>query len=60
MKLKNAKTCDGCRAYEGYKGNLSCSLHYSNTLTGEPLEPCPKPKTYDQLINCNPLRKSKA
>lgn len=47
MKLKNAKTCNNCRASEGRN---ECSIGYQCT-DWTPLEPCPKPKTIQQLID---------
>lgn len=51
--LKKNRTCTGCRALEyiGYGGRkYECELDYLMN-DEKPLEPCPKPKTYDQLIN---------
>jgi len=47
MKERIKKTCEGCRAFDGPFD--SCSLGYWKDRY-EPKEPCPKPKTYDKLV----------
>lgn len=50
MRLK--KSCQGCRASEWHN---ECSIGYS--CDGYvPKEPCPKPRTYDQLINSENIK----
>jgi hypothetical protein len=50
-KLKKPRTCEGCRAFE-YINNCDkrCSIGYYQEY-GIPKEPCPKPKTIQQLID---------
>ena len=43
---RKKSSCDGCRASEGRR---DCSLGYA-CVDWVPQEPCPKPKTYSQLI----------
>lgn len=62
MKLKRARTCNGCWSVEQGHGTRSfcCDLHYkiktrydrttSTPIEGIPQEPCMKPLTGDQWI----------
>jgi hypothetical protein len=51
-------TCDGCRALNGKNCNLGYKnktklIYFENRLINEgivPLENCPKPKTYKELL----------
>ena len=61
------RTCEGCRAFSNW-GNFElqyCTLNFKTTTlivkyktlnghyeTKKPLEECPKPKTYKELIEC--------
>lgn len=54
------KSCKGCYAAETGKHPISgvahgCSLGYKNDGQGQPLEDCPKPKSWKQL---NRLKKN--
>lgn len=55
MKKIKAKTCKECRAFNnsrcvlGYKIKTE-PIFYGISSRGKPLEPCPKPKTYDEYI----------
>jgi hypothetical protein len=46
-KFKKARTCEGCRASEGRN---ECSIGFQ-CRNWKPLDVCPKPKTYHELIN---------
>jgi hypothetical protein len=54
------KNWNGCRALNGTSAGAFCDLQYKieNKLQPlgyyqqRPLEPCPKPKTYSQYLNC--------
>lgn len=46
------RTCEGCRAFAAWSALFSCDLHYKmDPKNGKPLEECPKPKTYAQLMS---------
>lgn len=49
------RTCNGCKALLLSNGTCSCSLGYTITAQGTPLEACPKPRTNTQL--CGAPRK---
>ncbi len=60
MKILQKRTCGSCRALEvGEYGRGYCDLRYkigyeTKTLYGTwyyPLEPCPKPLTYDGYLD---------
>lgn len=53
MKKINARTCKGCRAFNGSGCDLGFKIETNPIFNGlgkrgKPLEPCPKPKTYDE------------
>lgn len=55
MKLKNSKTCNGCKASElNHRDERICGLGFKMEIGPEPwriwkpAEPCPKPKTYEE------------
>lgn len=61
MKLKNPRTCNGCKAmFRGWCGHPDeCTLGYDleyrkgafGFSVGYPGEPCPKPKTNMELVD---------
>lgn len=61
MKISQKKTCEGCKAINEIQGStMDCKLGYHNKGRYdsfialpkiEPQEPCPKPKTYKELID---------
>lgn len=61
MKLKNPRTCNGCKAmFRGWCGDLDqCILGYDleqrkgpyGISIGYPGEPCPKPKTNMEMVD---------
>lgn len=52
IKLSQKKTCENCRALEQYQYVNGCILGYVFNEKFKPLEPCPKPKTWNDLIEC--------
>jgi hypothetical protein len=47
------RTCNGCKAFVDVQGSeeFRCTLGYKMDV-GKPLEECPKPKNYAELIYC--------
>ncbi|MBX4272031.1 hypothetical protein [Clostridium estertheticum] len=56
IELKQRRTCNNCRTISS---DYSCTLGYIvgtekiNSYDKKPIEPCPKPITYDELISCS-------
>jgi hypothetical protein len=59
IKLSQKRTCEGCRALDIilFKPLIKCTLGYDVNTKFEPLEPCPKPKTFMELFECQRLYK---
>lgn len=57
MKLKKARFCDGCRALEDVYDFCTLGFRMGIKELGTlkighiPLEPCPKPRTWDEYGN---------
>lgn len=49
------RTCCGCRALNMGQNLIKCTLDYDQR-DGKPLEECPKPLTYRQLLDSNHKR----
>lgn len=46
------KSCDGCKAFRMDRCDSYCDLGYNiDSIKWKPLEQCPKPRTYMELIN---------
>lgn len=51
--MKDKKTCAGCRALKSCSSASYCELGFRiNEKNSVPLEPCPKPRTYLDLLEC--------
>lgn len=56
MKLKKARFCDGCRALEDVYDFCTLGFRMGIKELGTlkighiPLEPCPKPRTWDEYV----------
>ena len=68
MPDKIKQTCAGCRALEWASPVYKCKLNYEidtiRDFTGKlevfPMEPCPKPKTFDDYFQITQSRENKA
>jgi hypothetical protein len=52
IKISQKKTCNGCKALDLRQNTSQCLLCYSFDEEFKPKEPCPKPKTYMEFIEC--------
>lgn len=53
IKLNQKRTCEGCKALYMEQGIIHrCNLGYKYDSHFKPLEPCPKPKTCMDIIEC--------
>lgn len=61
MKLSQKRTCNNCNALNLLEPwYIKCDLEYKiDRDTLKPLEPCPKPLTIEDTINCNIKRNGK-
>lgn len=53
------KSCEGCKALNGVNllSDWQCELDYKiDGFKGIPLEKCPKPKTYQKLLDLKELK----
>lgn len=55
IKLSQKKTCENCKAIYQSQYVDRCELGYSFDKHFKPTEPCPKPKTFMELIECREL-----
>jgi hypothetical protein len=52
IKLSQKRTCENCKALYQSQYINKCELGYKFDKYFKPIEPCPKPKTYIELIEC--------
>lgn len=52
LKLSQKKTCENCKALLLLQYSTKCELGYDFDAYFKPLEPCPKPKTYADFVQC--------
>jgi hypothetical protein len=55
VKLSKKRTCEGCKALDMRQYVSECILGYKIDDNFKPTEPCLKPKTYSEFIECNKL-----
>ncbi|KJS85009.1 MAG: hypothetical protein JM58_09595 [Peptococcaceae bacterium BICA1-8] len=52
IKLSQKRTCERCKALYISQYDVKCQLGYFLDIKINPTEPCPKPMTYIELIEC--------